>query len=54
MFESEKDRKMEQRTIIKFFTIKGEDDPYIQKELENVYKEESLKKTTIFKWKSRF
>jgi transposase len=45
---------MEQRAVIRFFTLKGLNVQQIHSELESVYHKEALALPTVYKWSARF
>jgi transposase len=45
---------MEQRAVLRFFTLKGLNPQQIYSELESVYHEDALALPTIYKWHVRF
>jgi transposase len=45
---------MEQRAVVRFFTLKGMSPKYIHTELESVYMDEALCLCTVSKWHKRF
>jgi histone-lysine N-methyltransferase SETMAR len=45
---------MEQRAVLRFFTVRGLNPRQILSELESVYHEDALAPTTIYKWHARF
>jgi len=48
------DQQLEQRINIKFLVKLGKNSPEIHHMLQQVYGEDALKETTVFKWAQRF